>query len=177
MNEARFPSTIQTRSRLTLKKPANFRRFDLSSEEERMNRLLVESRMLESTFNELSNRQGILERMLIESRASLDTIKEIGAASADEVLVPVGAGVLLRGSPPKSDKVLMGVGANVVIEKTREEAEKMLESRAKELEENIITILSQRNQIAQRLEADRRTLQAFIDRQEQLAAQQQGKPK
>ena len=149
----------------------------MSSEEERMNRLLVESRMLESTFNELTNRQGMLERMLIESRASLDTIKEIGSTTTDEVLVPVGAGVLLRASPPKADKVLVSIGANVVVEKSKEEAEKMLEGRSKDLEENIITILSQRNQIAQRLEADRRTLQAFIDRQEREQQPQQGQPR
>jgi prefoldin alpha subunit len=149
----------------------------LSSEEERMNRLIVESRMLESTFNELTNRQGMLERMLIESRASLETIKEIGSAATDEVLVPVGAGVLLRASPPKADKVLVSVGANVVVEKTKEEAEKILEGRSKDLEENIVAILNQRNQIAQRLEADRRTLQAFIDRQEQEQQPQQGQPR
>jgi prefoldin alpha subunit len=149
----------------------------LSSEEERMNRLLVESRMLESTFNELTNRQGMLERMLIESRTSLDTIKEIGSAKTDEVLVPVGAGIMLRASPPKADKVLVSIGANVVIEKTKEDAEKILEGRAKTLEDNIITILNQRNQIAQRLEIDRRTLQSFIDRQEQEQRPQQGQPR
>jgi len=141
-----------------------------------MNRLLVESRMLESTFNELTNRQGMLERMLIESRASLDTVRQIGSTTTDEVLIPVGAGILLRASPPKADKVLVSIGANVVVEKSKEEAEKILERRSKELEENIITILSQRNQIAQRLEADRRTLQAFIDRQEQQQPQQ-GQPR
>lgn len=145
----------------------------MSSEEDRMNRLLVESRMLESTFNELTNRQGMLERMLMESRASLETIKQVGSAASEEVLIPVGAGVLLRSSPPKADKVLVSVGANVVIEKTKEDAEKMLEGRAKEIEENIITLLTQRNQIAQRLEADRGALQAFIDRQEAEQQQQQ----
>ena len=53
----------------------------------------------------------------------------------------------------------------------------MLEGRAKEIEENIITLLSQRNQIAQRLEADRRALQAFIERQEAEQQAQQGHPK
>jgi prefoldin alpha subunit len=149
----------------------------LSSEEERMNKLLVESRMLESTFNELTNRQAMLERMLIESRASLDTINQIGSATTDEVLIPVGAGVLLRSPPPKADKVLVSIGANVVLEKSKEEAEKILEGRSKDLEENIITILSQRNQIAQRLELDRRTLQAFVDRQEQEQRPQQGQPR
>jgi prefoldin alpha subunit len=136
-----------------------------------MNKLLVESRLLESTFNELSNRQGILERMLIESRSSLETIKQIAAASTDEILIPVGAGVLMRASPPKSDRVLVGIGASVVVEKSKEDAEKMLEERSKDLEENIVAILTQRNQIAQRLEVDRRTLQAFIDRQERQAEQ------
>jgi prefoldin alpha subunit len=147
----------------------------LSSEEERLNKLLMETRLLESTFNELTNRQGMLERMLIESRASLETIKQIGSASTEEVLIPVGAGVLMRASPPKADKVLVSIGASVVVEKSKEDAEKMLEGRAKDLEENIIAILTQRNQIAQRLEADRRTLQAFIDRQEQQA--EQGQPR
>lgn len=148
----------------------------MSSEEERMNRLLVESRMLESTYNELTNRQGMLERMLIESRASLETIKGVGSTATEEVLVPIGAGVLLRSSPPKADKVLVSVGASVVIEKSKEDAEKMLEARSKDIEENIMTILSQRNQVAQRLEADRRTLQAYIDMQEQQQPQpgQQG---
>jgi len=136
----------------------------LSSEEERMNNLIVESRLLESTYNELTSRQGVLERMLVESRASLETIKEMGSASTEEVLIPVGAGILLRASPPKVDKVLAGIGADVVVEKTREEAEKMLEGRAKELEETIVTVLSQRSQIAQRLEVDRRALQALVER-------------
>ena len=143
----------------------------MSSEEERMNRLIIESRMLESTFNELTSRQGILERMLIESRASLETIKDIDSATTDEVLIPVGAGVLLRASPPKADKVLVSIGANVVVEKSKDAAEKILEGRSKELEENIVTILSQRNQIAQRLDSDRRALQTYIDRQE-LESQQ-----
>jgi len=144
----------------------------LSSEEDRMNRLILESRMLESTFNELTSRQGLLERMLIESRASIETIKEVSSAR-DEVLVPVGAGVLLRGPPPTADKVLVSIGANVVVEKTKEAAQKMLEERAKALEENIVTLISQRNQVAQRLEADRMALQAYVDAQEQP---RQGQP-
>jgi prefoldin subunit 5 len=71
----------------------------------------------------------------------------------------------------------MSIGAAVMIEKSKEDAEKMLEGRAKEIEETIITLLSQRNQIAQRLEADRRALQAFIERQEAEQQAHQGHPK
>jgi prefoldin alpha subunit len=136
----------------------------LSSDEERMNELIVESRLLESTYNELASRQNMLERLLLESRASLATIKEMSSANASEVLVPVGAGILLRASPPKVDKVLAGIGADIVVEKSREDAEKMLEGRAKEIEESLVTVFSQKTQIAQRLEVDRRALQALVDR-------------
>ncbi len=138
--------------------------FKLSAEEEQVNALLYETKILESTYSELTTRQSMLERMLLESRASLDTIREIGSSPSEEVLIPVGAGVLLRTAPPKVDKVLVNIGANVVMEKTKEEAEKIMETRAKELEETVVTVLSQRNQIAQRLEADRRALQVLVER-------------
>jgi len=91
----------------------------LSKDEERVNNLVAEVRMLESTYNDLSSRQSLLERILIETRSSLDTIKGLSASTSDEVLVPVGGGILLRASPPKTDKVLLNIGANVVVERTR----------------------------------------------------------
>jgi prefoldin alpha subunit len=147
----------------------------LSSEEERINNLINEVRVLESTFNDLSSRQSLLERILIESRSSLDTVKGLDSSSSDEVLIPVGAGVLIRAIPPKIDKVLVNIGANVVVEKSKDDATKMMEERANQVEQDIVAIASQRSQIAQRLEADRRVLQSFINRQQQLQQQQQAR--
>jgi len=42
--------------------------------EETVNALVVEVRVLESTYNELTSRQNLLERALLESRAALDSI-------------------------------------------------------------------------------------------------------
>jgi prefoldin alpha subunit len=139
----------------------------LSKDEERVNNLVAEVRMLESTYNDLSSRQSLLERILIETRSSLDTIKGLSASTSDEVLVPVGGGILLRASPPKTDKVLLNIGANVVVERTKDTATKFLDTRAGDLEENITAIASQRNQIAQRLESDQRALQSLLNRQGQ----------
>lgn len=123
--------------------------------------------MLEGTFNELSGRQNLLERILIETRSSLETLSGLGSAKTEEVLFPVGAGILLRGSPPKTDKVLLNVGANVVVEKSRDYAAKFMEARGAEIEESIVAIATQRNQIAQRLDSDRRVLQDIVNRQGQ----------
>jgi len=139
----------------------------LSKEEEKINNLVTEVRVLESTYNELSSRQNLLERILIESRTSLDTMKGLSSSTSDEALIPVGGGILLRASPPRTDKVLLNIGANVVVERTRDDATKFMEARAGELEEDIVAVASQRNQIAQRLDSDRRALQSMLSRQGQ----------
>lgn len=137
----------------------------MSSDEEMVNNLVAEIRVLENTFNELTGRQNLLERILIETRASIETLAGLGSSKSDEVLIPIGGAVLIRSAPPNSDKVLLNVGANVVVEKSRDYASKFMESRAKEIEESIVSIVSQRNQIAQRLDSDRRALQSIVNKQ------------
>jgi len=128
---------------------------------------VVEIRVLEGTFNELSARQNLFERALLETRAALDALKGLSESNPDEVLVPVGGGVLLRSPPPNAEDVLLNVGANVVVQRKRVEAVAFLEGRAREIENSIVSLLSQRNQIAARLEADRQALQAIVSRQNQ----------
>jgi prefoldin alpha subunit len=137
----------------------------LSSDEETVNNLVAEIRVLENTFNELTSRQNLLERILIETRASIETLAGLSSSKSDEVLIPIGGAVLIRSPPPSSDKVLLNVGANVVVEKSRDYASKFMEARAKEIEESIVAIVSQRNQIAQRLDSDRRAVQSIVNKQ------------
>jgi prefoldin alpha subunit len=134
------------------------------SDDEKLNNLVVEIRVLESTYNELTTRQNLLERAMIEDRAALDAIRGIGERGVGEVLTEVGGGAMLRSPPPNVEKVLVSVGANVVIEKPREEALAIMEERAKEVERSIVSILGQRDEIAQRLETDRQLLQALASR-------------
>jgi prefoldin alpha subunit len=131
------------------------------SPEDSVNALLMEVRILESTYNELTSRQNLLERALLESRAALDSIKGL-SDSSPEVLTQIGAGAMLRSQPPSIDKVLVSVGANVVIEKTKEEAVAMLEERSRDVEKTIVSVLQQRNEIAQRLNSDREILNSVV---------------
>jgi prefoldin alpha subunit len=131
------------------------------SPEDSVNALLMEVRILESTYNELTSRQNLLERALLESRAALDSIKGL-SDSSPEVLTQIGAGAMLRSQPPSTDRVLVSVGANVVIEKTKEEAVAMLEERSRDVEKTIVSVLQQRNEIAQRLNSDREILNSVV---------------
>ena len=139
----------------------------MSSDEDRINNLVSEMRILEGALSELSSRQNLLERILVDTNTSIETIKGIDPASSEEVLIPIGARLMLRSSPPKVDKVLVNIGANVVVEKAREDATKFMEGRAKEIEESLVALISQRNHVAQRLESDRRAAQTIINKQGQ----------
>ena len=130
--------------------------------EETVNALLVEVRVLESTYNELTQRQSLLERALLESRAALDSIKGLSGQASQEVLTQIGGGAMLRSQPPSTDRVLLSIGSNVVLEKPREEAVAMLEERSRDVEKTIVSVIQQRNQIAERLNSDREVLNSMV---------------
>jgi prefoldin alpha subunit len=138
-----------------------------NSAEERINSLVMESRLLESTYNELSARQNLLERALLENRAAIESIKGLTDQKPGEVLVQLGGGTLVRSAPPSVDKVLVNMGANVVIEKPYSEALAILDARAREVESTLVTLVNQRSEIAERLNADRQLLQTLLSRQSQ----------
>jgi len=135
--------------------------------EETVNALVVEIRVLESTYNELTARQNLLERALMESRAALDSIKGLASQPTSEVLTQIGGGAMLRSKPPSTDSVLVSVGSNVVIEKPKEEAVAMLEERSRDVEKTIVSIIGQRNEIAERLNSDRDLLNNFVAKSQQ----------
>ena len=135
------------------------------TEEETINSLVVEIRVLESTYNELSARQNLLERALVENRAALDALNGLGDKPSEEVLMQIGGGAMLRSPPPSTDKVLVSVGANVVIEKPKAEAVAILEDRNKDIEKTVMSIAGQRNGLAQRLDSDRQALNSYASRQ------------
>ena len=135
------------------------------TEEEALNAVMVEIRVLEGTYNELTARQNLLERALVESKAALDALNGLGEKPKDGILVQIGGGAMLRSQPPSTDRVLIGVGANVVIDKPRAEAVAMLEERNRDIEKSVMSIAGQRNEIAQRLEGDRQALNIYVQRQ------------
>ncbi len=142
-----------------------------ATDEEKVNALVVEVRVLEGTYNELTSRQGLLERALVENRAALEAIKGLAESKPEEVLTQIGGGTMLRSPPPSVDSVLVGIGSNIVVEKTREEALAMIEDRAREVEKTLVSVAGQRNEIASRLNADREILNQIIAAQSQQPQQ------
>ncbi len=137
------------------------------SAEETVNALVMEVRVLEGTYNELTARQNLLERALLEGRAALDAIKGLSTQTPTEVLTQIGGGAMLRSKPPSTDEVLVNIGSNIVIEKPKEEAVAMLEERSRDVEKTIVSLIGQRNEIAERLNADRDLLNNLVAKSQQ----------
>lgn len=140
---------------------------EMSTAEDTVNALVVEIRVLEGTYNELSARQNLLERAMLEGRAALDAIKGLSGQDSGEVLTQVGGGIMLRSSPPETERVLVSIGANVVVEKSRDEAVAILEERGRDIEKTLVSLVNQRNEIAQRLNSDREVLNSYMARSQQ----------
>jgi len=83
------------------------------------------------------------------------------------VLTQIGGGAMLRSQPPSTDRVLVSVGSNVVIEKPKDEAVALLEERSRDVEKTIMSIIGQRNEIAERLNSDRDLLNNLVARSQQ----------
>ena len=140
---------------------------EMSTAEDAVNDLVVEIRVLEGTYNELSARQNLLERAMLEGRAALDAIKGLSGQDSGEVLTQVGGGIMLRSSPPETERILVSIGANVVVEKSRDEAVAILEERGRDIEKTLVSLVNQRNEIARRLNSDREVLNSYMARSQQ----------
>jgi prefoldin alpha subunit len=77
----------------------------------------------------------VLQHQLGELQQVRETIASVEGIQKDqEVLVPLGAGVYVRGNITPTEKVIMNVGATVVVEKSAKAAEKTVDDQIKQLE-------------------------------------------
>ncbi len=145
----------------------------LMSDEEKLQSMVYESRLLEGQYNELNQQQSFLLRAFSEVSAGRDALRGLSETAPSEILIPLGGGVFVKGSAPPPSQVLLGIGAEVVIEKSREEALSFVEERLKEMENALAGIEARRNDIANRINAQRMAINAIIEKQHQLEHQRQ----
>ncbi len=125
------------------------------SVEEQIQKMVLELRILESYYNELTARETLVARAVLDSRATIEALKSIPEGSDSEILVPLGAGVLMRVCSPMVEKLLLNIGAGVVIEKSKEDTIKYLNERLNQLETALSNIAAQKAEIANKINAYR----------------------
>ncbi len=125
------------------------------SVEEKIQRMLLELRALETYYNELTTRETLVARAILDSRATLNALKSIPEGSDSEILLPLGAGVLMRVKSPKADTLLINLGAGVVIEKNKEYVLNYLTTRISELENALSNISAQKTELENKINSHR----------------------
>lgn len=135
------------------------------SDEERLQRLVTNARLLESYLNEVSARQSMVARAILESNAALEAIKGFSSQGNSDLLVPIGGGLFLKALAPPPDVVIVNVGADVAVEKTREEAIAYMEERVKDLEKATSVLESQKAELTSRVNSERAAIGRLIEKQ------------
>ena len=123
-----------------------------SGMEQKINEMVEQSRILEAYMNDIITREATVTRLIGEARLASAAIQNIVDENEVESLTPVGIGVYIKTLVPPIKKLLVNVGAGVTIEKTKEDTINYVEAKIKEFELGLRQLLSQKQQIAVRME-------------------------
>jgi prefoldin alpha subunit len=103
-----------------------------------------------------------LQSYLIDLTRSKQTLEGLKAEKkADETLIQLGSGVLMRVKPLNKNKVLLNIGAGVVVEKKIGEAIKEVETKITQAEKRQTEVADQLNQVIGQINAMEQRAQAI----------------
>ena len=83
------------------------------SEEEKVQSLVSELRVLETYTTEINNRISLLARAIMENRGALELIKTYPDKDITDILVTIGGGLFLKASAPPPEKFIVNIGAQI----------------------------------------------------------------
>lgn len=120
--------------------------------EQKINEMVEQSRILEAYMNDIINREATVSRLMGEARLASSAVQNIVDENEVEALTHIGIGVYIKTLVPPIKNLLINVGAGVTIEKTKLDATNYVEAKIKEFELALSQLLSQKQQIATRME-------------------------
>ena len=134
-----------------------------SAEEQRLQNLTVEFRVLEGMVGELQARIGAIDAYLRELTVAKTTIESLENLNVgDELLIPIGGSSFLRASIIDKDNVVVGIGAGITVEKPVRDAIALLDSRINEVSRARAEVERQLVQVYQRMEQVRGEVQKIL---------------
>ncbi len=136
-----------------------------SKQEEELNRLSIEMRLLEQTAERLQQRIGMINAAIMDLTYANMTLEGIEKEKDNaELLVPIGSSSYIKVKLANADTVVVGMGAGVSVEKTLPEAKAIVKERLDELEKTMKSAQQQFAQVAQRINSGRSQLQNLLAR-------------
>jgi prefoldin alpha subunit len=137
--------------------------------------LVLESRYLEETVEEIQSRINMTHAALTELKVSSLTLDGLEKEKkGTELFVPIGGGSYVKAKLETSKTVVVGVGADVAVEKTLKEAKEELETRIAELEKTREGLGQQLNQVFGRMQQNRTMMEEVMAKLRQEGEKQSG---
>ena len=137
--------------------------------------MVLESRYLEETLEEIQSRINMTHAALTELKVSSLTLEGLeNEKKGTELFVPIGGGSYVKAKLETSKTVVVGVGADVAIEKTVKEAKEELETRIAELEKTRESLGQQLNQVYGRMQQNRTMMEEVTAKLRQEGEKQSG---
>ena len=136
------------------------------SAEQQAQAMIQQMRMLESYLEEINNRENISIKAIIESRAASKATENLEKANFEDILFPIGSGLLVKLG--KTPTFLVNIGAGITIEKNVEEVKEFLDTRIKDIEEAMKTLTIQKNEMTQQYNSIRTALNTIVQGQQNV---------
>lgn len=137
-----------------------------ANDEEKLQSMVAELRVLEAYFNELTGRESLVARAMVETRGASESVKSLSAQGVTEVLFPIGGGVLVRANTPPPDRIIVSVGSNVAVEKSRDDSLAFLDARLQELEKAAVSLQREKADLAGRINSVRAAINRLLEQQQ-----------
>lgn len=134
------------------------------SDEEKIQALVSQMKIYEAYLNDIIARENTIGRLIEEGNLAIEAIRSISGQDSVSTLMPVGIGVYMHTSTSPNDKLLINIGAGVAIEKSKDEAITYVESRIKEMEVALRSMLAQKQELASRMEQTRGEVNAILQK-------------
>ena len=128
--------------------------------------LLQQMKQLESYLTDIGNRENMAMNAIVESRAAVRATETLSNIDSQEILFPIGSGLLTKIGDKSS--FFVNIGAGVTIEKNEEEVKEFLNERIKDIEKSIEALNTQKQDMAQQYNSIRAALNNIAQGQQDV---------
>ena len=134
------------------------------SEEEKLQALVGQMKMIEAYLNDILSKEAAVSRLIEEGRSTIDAIRSLSGTDHVQTLMPIGIGVYMQASVAAVGKLLVSVGSGIAIEKSKDDAIAYIETRIKELETALRSMFSQKQDLEMKMEQTRAEVNAMVQK-------------
>ena len=128
--------------------------------------LLQQMKQLEAYLTDIGNRENMAMNAIVESRAAVRATETLSKTGSEEILFPIGSGLLTKIGDKSS--FFVNIGAGVTIEKNEKEVKEFLNERIKDIEKSIEALNTQKQDKAQQYNSIRAALNNIAQGQQDV---------